>query len=151
MNLWKPTPGSLYPALEELKKEKLIEVKSIDSSGRKKKIYAITAVGRKKVKGFATEKANFEKGFIQLLENPEFSKYTCDDFMHLQKIISGIFEGEAKEYKSTLLEFAFLAKQGEISEKQKKEFKKNLISLLEKIKKINESAKKQATKNLNTN
>lgn len=48
----KPSPGSVYPLLECLKEENIIQVKEL----KRKKIYSITAKGRKRLKNIAKKK-----------------------------------------------------------------------------------------------
>lgn len=144
MNIWKPTPGSLYPALEELKKEKLIGVKSLESKGRKKKVYAITGLGRKKARSLS--ESFFPPKLIELYKSKEFSKYSHEDFLHIFESIQSLFERELAEYRTSLLELAVLSRRGMLSAKQKKEFLNIFREFLEKVEKINFSAKIHAKK-----
>jgi len=144
MNIWKPTAGSLYPALEELKKEKLIEVKSIESKGRKKKVYEITGLGRKKAKSLS--EGCFPPKAIELYKSKEFSKYSHEDFLHLFESMQRLFEKQLSEYRTSLLELAMLSRQGMLSAKQKKEFLHIFREFLEKVEKINKAAKKPLQK-----
>jgi len=130
MNLWKPGAGSLYPALEELKKEKLIIVKeNTVSHGRKRKVYEITRLGRKKFRELQKK-------------SKELEKYSHEDFLFLFEKMRELFSKQLSKYNSTLLELAMLSRQGKISSKQKKEFELALVDFLEKVEKINASAKK---------
>ncbi|HLD58922.1 MAG TPA: PadR family transcriptional regulator [archaeon] len=143
MNLWKPGAGSLYPALEELKKEKLIIVKeNTVSHGRKRKVYEITRLGRKKFRELQKKAARFQKDFLEMHKSKELEKYSHEDFLFLFEKMRELFSKQLSKYNSTLLELAMLSRQGKISSKQKKEFELALVDFLEKVEKINASAKK---------
>jgi len=141
MNLWHPTAGSLYPALEELKRNGFIGVKQEAKTGRKKKTYEITTAGRKKFQEFSKHIEQAEEDFVKFSKDPELSKYGIEDAMFLFDIIHRL-EKELPEYKATLFEFAMLSRHGKINEKKKQEAKKAFIQFLRKMKQINESAKK---------
>lgn len=141
MNLWKPTSGSLYPALEELKEEKSIQVKSAEIGGRKKKIYFITEAGKEKFHLISKDVDFLEKKFLEFYSSHEFARYSCDDFLYLAGIMRRFLDREILVYKGVLLEFAFLMKNGKLPAKGEKEAKDALLVFLKKIKKINGSAK----------
>lgn len=41
-----PTPGTIYPVLEEMVKDKYVKIKTKTVSGRKRKIYTLTEKGK---------------------------------------------------------------------------------------------------------
>ena len=145
MNLWKPTPGSLYPALEELKKQGLIAVRKEAKTGRRKKEYEITRLGRKRHSELAKNIEGLEKEFLQMHKDPELSQYTIEDGMYLLNTIKSLVEGELSAYKGTMLEFAMLSRQGKVSKKQEEEFKNAVIAFVKKTKQINDLAKQNST------
>jgi len=60
--------GSLYPALHRMEKEKLIKGEwRVTENGRKARIYAITAAGRKRLEGAVSNWTSVTKGIQKLL------------------------------------------------------------------------------------
>jgi PadR family transcriptional regulator PadR len=57
----KPSPGSIYPLLEELKKDRLVEFKG---DGRSKE-YHLTAEGRKRLKSMYVKREECLRSFIE--------------------------------------------------------------------------------------
>jgi len=136
MNLWKPTAGALYPALEELKKEKLVQIRTEAKTGRKKKVYAITKAGRKKFKELSENFREMKENFEKLMKDPKLSKYSQEDSLFLFNLIHNAMK-DLSEYKGTLLEFAMLARTGKISKEKRAEAKNAFKEFLEKIDRIN--------------
>jgi DNA-binding PadR family transcriptional regulator len=61
---WKPSPGSVYPMLQKLKKGGLITKKSIG----KKNVYTITKSGRKRIKKFDLYKDEVKDKMIAIFK-----------------------------------------------------------------------------------
>ncbi|MHA1829791.1 MAG: PadR family transcriptional regulator [Candidatus Heimdallarchaeaceae archaeon] len=62
---WKPSPGSIYPALSKLKKKNLIKVKK-----QKRRIYyQITKKGEIFLKNFKESRSELAKNMEKIIEN----------------------------------------------------------------------------------
>lgn len=60
--------GSLYPALHRMEKEKLIKGEwRTTENGRKARLYALTAAGRKRLEGAVSNWTSVSKGIQKLL------------------------------------------------------------------------------------
>ena len=59
---WKPSPGSVYPILQKLKKAGLITEKDVGN----RKVYTITKAGREKLKKFDSYKDEIKEKMIAL-------------------------------------------------------------------------------------
>jgi DNA-binding PadR family transcriptional regulator len=140
LNFWHPTPGALYPALEELKKEKLISVKHESKTGRRKKVYLITAAGKNSLKDFSENLKEMQENFLKIARNPELSKYEMEDAVYLFKLMHNLLSKELSRYEGTLLEFSMLARTGKLSEKQRNNARKAFKEFLERIREINQNA-----------
>ncbi|MEM2916481.1 MAG: PadR family transcriptional regulator [Candidatus Woesearchaeota archaeon] len=84
----KPSPGSIYPLLEQLKKEKLVEVKGVGRANE----YKLTPAGKQKV-ALIEEK---RQECIQTLVNSMkmMSALTGEDFSMPQQMIESMQKGE---------------------------------------------------------
>lgn len=143
MGIWHPTAGSLYPALEELKKEGFIELKKETKTGRKKKEYNITKAGLEKFKSLSKHVEEVESNILKFKKDPELSKYSHEDSIYLFGLVQKAMIGELAHYKGTLLEFAMLSRHARISKKQTLESRKALEEFLRKINEINKHARKK--------
>jgi DNA-binding PadR family transcriptional regulator len=115
----KPSPGSMYPLLEELMSSKLVTCKE---EGRKK-VYSLTQEGKNKLKELDSQKdtlmKQMEEGFKMMAE------MTGENTAFFSQIIEAIKKGEMpfKEVNPELLAFRQeifrLFTQNKISEKRK--------------------------------
>ncbi len=115
----KPSPGSMYPLLEELTGSKLVTCKE---EGRKK-VYSLTQEGKKKLNKLDSQKdtlmKQMEEGFKMMAE------MTGEDTAFFKQITETIKKGEMpfKEVNPELLAFRQeifrLFTQNKISEKRK--------------------------------
>jgi len=137
LNLWKPTAGSMYPALEELRKEALIELKKEATTGRKKKEYAITAAGRKRLEELGKHVEQTEQYLTKYFQSPELDKYSTEDLEYLGQLMNSIAPELVSKYHKNMFDFAMLFKKGKVEKKQELEFKKIASEFLEKLEKIN--------------
>ncbi|MCE4603882.1 MAG: PadR family transcriptional regulator [Aeropyrum sp.] len=65
--MWKPAPGTLYPLLDQMKEEGLIEVVRVDNEGVKggrKIVYGLTEKGWTKLVSILLEKAGSKIDFL---------------------------------------------------------------------------------------
>ena len=141
MNLWKPTAGALYPALEELLQEKMIEVKTEAKTGRKKKVYAITKAGKKKFRELSEHIEGMKESFEKFAKDPELSKYNQEDAMFLFTLIHNSLKGKLEKHKSTLFEFSMLARNGRLSKSQVQKAQNAFGEFLDRMRKINSETK----------
>ena len=82
---WKPSFGSVYPLLDKLLKEKLVEVRAED----RRKVYSLTGAGKKHLKLIDKIEMNFmleifnslKKGQLPFKElNPELNEFRATVF-----------------------------------------------------------------------
>ena len=137
MNVWKPTAGSLYPALEELKSEGLIEVRKKSSTGRKKTEYAITGKGRKELARLAENAGQMRENMLKACKDPKLSKFMPEDGIFLFNMIHETLEKKLKRHKGTLLEFAMNARNGKVPAGERKKALKAFEKFLNEIGEIN--------------
>jgi len=70
---WRDSFGSIYPNLKKITELKLAEVSSVDSSGRRKKVYSLTAGGRAIVTEWLSKPATKKPVKIELLLKLRFA------------------------------------------------------------------------------
>ncbi len=132
---YKPSFGSIYPLLNDLHKQKLVEVKK---SGRKK-LYSLTKKGKETLEGLNKSKEEI-MGTMQ--KNIKIMEFMCDKedkklmglemrMMQNPIAIAGI-EKETKEFRILFLNMA----QKGIMKKNEKEVKKILKETITKLKKL---------------
>jgi len=133
---WKPSPGSLYPLLNSLFKNKLI---SMNAEGNKK-IYSITKKGKEAVQIIIKSKGEFLnsmkknlKVFEQISDKQE-SKFMIEMFERLQKGHAP-FSWLTKE-AIELREVMFSKSKTVKNEKTQMKIKKVINDVISKIKKI---------------
>ncbi len=144
MNLWRPTPGALYPALQSLKEDALIEIHEEKKQGRKKKTYKITPEGTIKFSQTSKNIQTMEEMYVKYCKNSEPNQFQPEDKLHLFNLIHQIGSSkENKPYHGTLLEFASISRQGKITKKIEKQFSQAFIEFIKKVKKINETVQKK--------
>ncbi|HIH09285.1 MAG TPA: PadR family transcriptional regulator, partial [Candidatus Diapherotrites archaeon] len=115
LGLWKPTPGALYPALEALKAEGLIEIKSEESGGRFKKIYRVSADGKKKFRELSAHVDEMESLYVQYKKDVNIGVESHEDMLFLVKMIQRAFDVHGLGvYRGTLFEFASLLRRGKV-------------------------------------
>ena len=78
----KPSPGYIYPLLEDLEKKDFISVKKES----RKKVYSITQKGKKLLESLETNKEEMLKSMMRILE-PITEKKEIDRFMKLKSNI----------------------------------------------------------------
>jgi len=108
---WKPSPGSVYPILQKLKKAGLITEKAM---GRKN-VYTITKSGREKLKKFDLYKDEIKEKMISLFRMMGEDAHIAD-FEKGFEMFEKIRKDPAKLRKATKL---------------KKEFNRRMIALVE--------------------
>lgn len=140
MGLWRPTPGALYPALEALKKDGLIEIDQQERKGRNKKIYRITAHGRKSFHKLYARVDEMERAYLEYMKKNGPAE--PEDPIYLLEFFRKIFSAkDLIEQNGIMLEFASLSRRGKITAEIQKEFAGAMGEFLKKIKKISEKAK----------
>ncbi len=137
-DIWKPTTGSVYPALEQMLGNGLISIKETTKKGRERKVYELTAKGMQELK---ERKKSVEK----------IVKTTDEMFQHLfpkevnktellQLIEEGRFlQKEMIETRLNMLKLLSLGKKERISSNEKAQIKIKLAELNAMLKKIIES------------
>jgi len=99
---WKPSPGSVYPMLQKLKKGGLITKKSIG----KKNVYTITKAGRERIKKIDLYKDEIKEKMIAL-----FRMMGEDNILYIEKsfdILERIKRDPAKLIKAAKLRKKFM-------------------------------------------
>ncbi len=139
-DIWKPTTGSVYPALEQMLGKGMISIKESAEKGRKRKVYRLTAKGTQELKD---RKKSFEK--IVKTADEMFQRLFPKEKnpAELMQLIgeSRFLRKELIETKLNLLQAVILSKKGKISETQKQEIKSKLGELNRLVKKIIENSK----------
>jgi DNA-binding PadR family transcriptional regulator len=87
---WKPSFGSMYPLLKELHVKKFVTVKVVD----RKKVYSITALGRKTLKEALAVSQNIIENMAKEFKMME-SICSMHEKKHLDVIIKKIHSNEA--------------------------------------------------------
>lgn len=114
---WKPSPGSLYPQLEQIEKEGLAKIKE----EKNKKIYTITSKGKKQLE----KRSKNKKEFLQLLQKSHLL------MKEIYGIDSGIDQKVLQQLKEDNLNFADIDKESNQLKKEtfrilaSKNYKKN--------------------------
>jgi len=125
-DVWKPTSGSIYPALAQLQHDGLISVKETKCNGRKRKVYRIT-----------------KNGLAEFLEKKEsisqLAKKSAEMFQHLSpkempqpsEMLELLKEGEfmkkgLSKAQANILRAMRLSRQGKISRREKEKIKEKL-------------------------
>jgi transcriptional regulator len=65
----KMSAGTMYPLLHRLEKQKLIRSRWDDSSGRRRKWYSITAMGKKRLAKQATQWNQYARCMATIMQN----------------------------------------------------------------------------------
>jgi len=135
---WKPSPGSLYPMLEELINEKMIRLKSVQMKGRKKKVYEITDSGKTEL---GLSKKNVEAMETRFLEAMQGSKVLSglshSQIIDLFRVLKKMVAEDMPEHHATMLEFMFLLKEGRISKSELASFRRSLRAFMDSVAEIN--------------
>lgn len=63
--------GTLYPALHELELEELVQVEVVEAEGRKRRVYRLTAKGRREAKDWREHWIGMADLLRRLLSGPE--------------------------------------------------------------------------------
>ncbi|MFT4261058.1 MAG: PadR family transcriptional regulator [Candidatus Woesearchaeota archaeon] len=131
---WKPSPGSLYPQLEQIEKEGLAKIKE----EKNKKIYTITAKGKKQLEKLSKNK----KEFLQLLEKSHLL------MKEIYGVDSGIDQKVLQQLKEDNINFSDIEKESSQLKKEtfriltSKNYKKNKQKIKEVFKKTIAELKK---------
>ncbi len=127
--LWKPTTGSVYPALAQLEKDGLIGVKREEGKGRKRKFYCITRKGaaelqeRRRMITSIIRKTHdmFHHLFPKDLQEHSQLLTLIEESKFLYKDIVGV--------KLNFVKMMQLSKQGKVSVESKQAVKKKIQEL----------------------
>ena len=97
----KPSPGSIYPLLDQLKKERLVEAKTIGRSHE----YRLTAAGKQKTALIEIRRKECVQSLVNSMKM--MSTLTGEDFSMPQQMIESMERGEEpfKELNPELDEF----------------------------------------------
>lgn len=131
---WTPSPGTLYPALEKLEEEQLVESQK---QGRKR-TYQITKEGTKRLEDFQEEQEKYWGQVIQSLKN--YSEMF--DQEELQDMIQVLEKAREGEYERPYPEMAayriidLLANYENLNKEKQKQINEEMDQTLEKIQKI---------------
>lgn len=82
---WRPSPGSIYPTLQMLEDEGLVEAKGVDG----KRVYELTAAGRKEAAQSEKNEGEDWSKYRELHKKPEF-KNLVENFMGVAKLVKQI-------------------------------------------------------------
>lgn len=140
-DLWKPTSGSLYPALEELLQSGFIKIKSEMKKGRRAKVYSLTKTGESEFQNLEVQVNNIEQKFMDFHQSDCSSKYGFEDFVYMFNFFDRTLKGGMLEFRDTMFGFMQLSRKGELTKTQEEEFKKAFIAFMKKIESINTNAK----------
>lgn len=144
MGMWKPTAGSLYPALTSLKEDGFIEIKETEEIGRNRKIYRITKAGKSRFAELSKNVEEMEKIFIECAKKGTGIETDHEDAIYLLETIHKILASPGFEnYRGAMMEFASLSRRGKLSKRLEAEFIKSFKEFLEKIMSINANAKNE--------
>ena len=64
---WRPTAGSIYPALGSLEKDRYVERREIMQGERARQMYTITDLGREAIKDMAQFSESWKNGLNKLI------------------------------------------------------------------------------------
>ncbi len=84
----KPSPGSIYPLLDQLKKEKLVEAKGVGRANE----YRLTKAGKQKVAIIEEKRQECIQNLVNAMKM--MSALTGEDFSMPQQMIESIKKGE---------------------------------------------------------
>ena len=88
---WKPSPGTLYPLLHSLLKERLVKEKTVG----KRKVYSLTEKGKRAVRKIKSTKEKLESRLIETFSSiTGIKKRTLQTFFRLHKSRKGILQDE---------------------------------------------------------
>jgi len=133
---WKPSFGSMYPLLKELYSNKLVTFKMVN----RKKVYSITALGRKTLKEVLAASQNIIETMakeFKMMENicSEHEKKHLDILIqriHGDKLLFGGFTDEMDRFQRTMMTI-ILNKKLKSKEKEIKQILNDTILRLQKI------------------
>lgn len=131
-NTFKPSFGSIYPALDDLLEKKQIKVKT-----GKKKEYLITKDGLDYLNNFSKSAKEFEKNAINAWKDLNIS-VELEEFMRLNTLYYKLSGDITKEYILDTYNFLKNYSKKKLTKKDIEEFRKSLKNSFETIKKINQ-------------
>ena len=131
---WKPSPGSMYPLMNDLLKKKLVTCKE----DKNKKIYSITSKGKKVYKEIENKR---ERILNDLIEGIKFLEVLGEDKKELKHIIDflkGFGKGDFpfKENYDNLIEFRTVFFKVAQDKKNSKKINKILKEASKKLKRL---------------
>jgi DNA-binding PadR family transcriptional regulator len=132
-NLFVPSFGSLYPALDDLLEKKYITMKQ-----GKKKIYSISENGKKYLNELRDEFKNIEKQVLKVLKGSKFDinpEEMMNIFIAQHKISAKI----SLEYLPELIKFFNNYNKGILKKIDIKKYENELKNTFEAVKKINKT------------
>jgi DNA-binding PadR family transcriptional regulator len=132
-NTFKPSFGSIYPAIEDLLNKKQVKLKI----NNKKKEYFITTEGLKYLDNFSKNAKEFEKKAINAWKDIDLP-IEPEEFMRLNTLYYKLAGDITKKYALESYNFLTNYSNGKLNKKDLLEFKNALINSYETIKKINE-------------
>lgn len=133
-NLFTPSFGSLYPALEDLTKDKYLKVKT----QKNKKIYYITQVGKKHLSQLKSDYKKIEKQIIRSFKDSKIN-LSHEEIMRLFLMHQKIASELTKEYIEDILKFAENLQKGKIKKENLTKYKRALRKSFEIMKEINKN------------
>lgn len=131
-NLFSPSFGSLYPALEDLTENKYLKIKT----QKNKKIYYITDSGKKHFSELKSDYKKIEKQIIKSFKESKIS-LSHEEMIRLFSMRQKITSELTKEYIEDILKFAENFQKKKIKKKDLDEYKKALKKSFEIMRKIN--------------
>jgi len=118
---WKPSPGSIYPLLENLAKEKLITFKSEG----KRKIYSITKKGRQLFSEIIVQREELIQKMIQVAKTYG-TLLSCDNSLLMEEVQKQLKQGKVpfepiiQESSRTKSIIARISRQGKLEKNAEK-------------------------------
>jgi len=121
---WKPSPGSMYPLMNDLLKKKLV----ICKKNKNKKIYSITPKGKKVYKEIENKKRQILNEFIKGIKILEILGEDKEKLKYIIDFLKGFEKGDFpfKENYDNLIEFRTVFFKVAQNKKKKKKINKIL-------------------------
>ena len=132
-NLFKPSFGSLYPALDDLLENKYLTVKEKQN----KKIYFITSLGEKHLTDLKKNFKTMEKHIIESFKMGNNLDTNPEEMMKIFLAHHKITAKITSQYLEDIIKFMNNFQKGKIKKEDLKKYEVSLIASFETLKKIN--------------
>lgn len=131
---WKPSPGSIYPLLNDLLKKRLVTCKKI----KNKKIYSITSKGKRVYKKIENKKRRILKDLIEGVKFLEVLGEDKEELKYITDFLKGFEKGDFpfKENYDNLIEFRKVFFKVAKDKKNSKKINKILKETTKKLSKL---------------